>query len=152
MIVSVFSDMMSFLCILMISNFLFAELNILQNRIDGKQGVTMSTAFYEQYTFMMGNVVMADDKPVKKILYGIFSLFIIIVNLNLLIAIISETFANVLSTMMATDAKGKADALQEIGGFTQYLFPPKSEEDDQDNKFFMHILKNAQKRVEENVV
>jgi len=95
----------------MISNFLFAELNILQNRIDGKQGVTMSTAFYEQYTFMMGNVVMADDKPVKKILYGIFSLFIIIVNLNLLIAIISETFANVLSTMMATDAKGKADAL-----------------------------------------
>lgn len=103
--------MLSFLAIIMIANFLFSVLNILQNRYEGKNGVTMTMAFYEQYTFMMGNVILVDDTPMKKLLFSIFSMFIVIVNLNLLIAIISDTFANVCATMMATDAKGKADAL-----------------------------------------
>jgi len=66
---------------------------------------------------MMGSQPASTDPPFQKILYCIFSLFICIVNLNLLIAIISETYTTVLTTLVATDTKAKADILQEISGF-----------------------------------
>ena len=53
----------------------------------------------------------ATDPAMNIILYYTFSLFTVIVNLNLLIAIISDTYARVTMTMEATDARGKASAL-----------------------------------------
>ena len=129
MIVSVFSDMISFLVIILMCNFVFSELSIIQHRMSGNDRQTFSIAFFEQYTYMLGAVPMVTEPTMKKVLYYVFSLFTVIVNLNLLIAIISETYANVIASMNATDAKGKADALSEIGGFKKYFIPFKEEEE-----------------------
>ena len=71
---------------------------------------------------MLGSQPLDTDPVFNKALYCIFSLFICIVNLNLLIAIISETYATVFSTLEATDTQAKADILSEIGGFKKYFY------------------------------
>jgi len=55
-------------------------------------------------------------------MYCVFALFICIVNLNLLIAIISETYSKILANLEATDTKGKCNILEEIGGFKKFFF------------------------------
>jgi len=66
---------------------------------------------------MLGGMPLTTDPVLNIVLYYVFSLFTVIVNLNLLIAIISDTYARVTMTMEATDARGKASALGEISGF-----------------------------------
>ena len=66
---------------------------------------------------ILGGMPYANEPVLKIILYYGFSLFTVIVNLNLLIAIISDTYARVTMTMGATDARGKSSALREISGF-----------------------------------
>lgn len=45
---------------------------------------------------MLGNQPFPTDPTFEKCMYCLFSLFIVIVNMNILIAIISDTYANVL--------------------------------------------------------
>lgn len=66
---------------------------------------------------MLGVMPLIDDPALKIVLFYAFSLFAVIVNLNLLIAIISDTYSRVTMTMEATDARGKASALSEISGY-----------------------------------
>lgn len=71
---------------------------------------------------MLGGQPENDDPIFDKLMYCLFALFICIVNLNLLIAIISETYAKILSNLEATDTKGKCDILAEVGGFKKFFF------------------------------
>ena len=67
---------------------------------------------------MLGvNPDVADLSPFQWTMYIIYSTIIVIVNLNLLITIIGETYAKVSETMEQTNCRMQADLLLEIGGF-----------------------------------
>ena len=89
---------------------------------------------------------MTNDYPMKIVLYYVFSLFTVIVNLNLLIALISAIFEKVMITMDATDAKGKAGALTEISIFKKFFFSVRLNGTKETNfgRQYMHIIKNDQ--------
>lgn len=71
-----------------------------------------------------------------------FSLIVNIVSLNLLIAVISNTFDSVQSSIEAHHLKTKAEILQELSGF-QTWNRNKSE------RKYLHIIQNANSKLED---
>lgn len=68
------------------------------------------------------------------IIYIVFTLLVQVVALNLLIAILSETFANVYAQMDANHCRTKVEILNEISGL-KCLF-----KQNDDRRYFMHFF------------
>jgi len=66
--------------------------------------------------FMLGENPYGKMHANAWLLYIVFTMLVQVVALNLLIAILSETFANVYATMDANHCRTKADILLEISG------------------------------------
>jgi len=121
MIKMCFWDMRSFLLILFTSLLVFAVLHQIPNNIGeletGKKAPTFLYEIGRQYRVMFGENPDADIDNVKWILYILYGLFTVIVNLNLLITIIGETYGQVSATMEPTDCRMRATLLLEIAAF-----------------------------------
>lgn len=78
------------------------------------------------YMFMNGELPYEDEMSTTAwIVYVIFTLLVQIVALNLLIAILSETFTNVYATMKANHCRTKVEILKELSSLKCFL--PKDE-------------------------
>lgn len=120
-IVACVVDMIPFLTIVMIVTFAFAVLNLIDPYTDddGKsRGIWW--AINDQYRFMYGENPDADS-GLKIALYVLFSLFMCIVMLNLLIAIISATFEDTISNAKAEDLKQVCEIVTEFGELVKFL-------------------------------
>ena len=114
--------MKAFLFLLFIINYVFALLDLVyQDNLPAKMKHEFGYLLFRQYSRMLGGLPNPTDSAFNKFKYVVFSLFIVIVNMNILIAIISDTYANVLAKREVADTKGKADILQEFGGFVRYF-------------------------------
>lgn len=86
---------------------------------------------------MLGENPYGDDKlsTTSWLIYVIFTMLVQVIALNLLIAILSETFANVYATMDANHSRTKVDILLEISGLKCiYRKAPEA-------KKFLHFVK-----------
>lgn len=93
MIIQCVTDMIPFLVLVAITTVAFATLNLIDPFTDGDGNPnSYPQHIIDQYRFMYGENPDSDT-DLKLTLYVLFSLFMCIVMLNLLIAIISETFA-----------------------------------------------------------
>ena len=68
------------------------------------------------YMFMLGENPYEDMTTTAWLVYVIFTMLVQVIALNLLIAILSETFANVYATMDANHCRTKVEILLEISG------------------------------------
>jgi hypothetical protein len=121
MIIQCIVDMIPFLILVAITTVAFAALNKIDPFTNG-DGYPNSFAQHiiDQYRFMYGENPDSDT-DLKLTLYVLFSLFMCIVMLNLLIAIISETFAQVTAISKSEDLRQVCEVLIEFGELQRFL-------------------------------
>lgn len=93
------------------------------------------------YMFMLGeNPYDTPETTTSWLVYVIFTMLVQVIALNLLIAILSETFANVYATMDANHSRTKVEILLEISGLKCiYRGSP-------DTKKFLHFVKQSSEK------
>lgn len=93
------------------------------------------------YQFMLGENPYGDNMTTTSwLVYIIFTMLVQVIALNLLIAILSETFANVYATMDANHCRTKVEILLEISGL-KFIYRGAP-----DNKKFLHFVKQSSEK------
>ena len=122
-------DMIPFTVILIAQILLFASLNSvnkMQEKFSGNENYQNQdniflNSFLDYYMIMFGD--LPKRTSLDKIQYFLllsFAFLVNIVNLNLLISIIGDTFEKVQSNQLAMNYKMKANALTEVGGLQKW--------------------------------
>lgn len=95
------------------------------------------------YQFMLGENAYEDHEmnSTAWLVYVVFTMLVQVIALNLLVAILSETFANVNAAMTASHCRTKVEILLEISGLT-CLFKKGDEE-----KKFIHFVCYASEKL-----
>ena len=141
----VFKDFIWFMSLLMLLVVLMSiayGIESVKNTDDNTKVATtdsIKTNFFSNigvfYMFLNGeNPYSEVTSPTAWIIYIIFTLLVQVVALNLLIAILSETFANVYAQMDANHCRTKVEILLEISGL-KCLF-----EQNDDRRYYMHFF------------
>lgn len=121
--------MIPFTVILIAQILLFASLNsvnTMQEKFSGNelykdQKNIFFSSFLDYYMIMFGDLPKRPNlDSVQYCLLLSFAFLVNIVNLNLLISIIGDTFAKVQATQLAMNYKMKANALCELGGLQKW--------------------------------
>ena len=96
------------------------------------------------YMFMLGENAYdgVDMTPTSWLVYVVFTMLVQVIALNLLIAILSETFANVYATMGYNHCRTKVDILLEISGIKCLI------DKSQDHKFLHFVIYSSEKLLE----
>lgn len=121
LIKSTIMDMSSFLFIMLLIIVLMAVVTGLKH-IDGLEDQnevwdTFTSNLGEFYMTMLGENAEGDSSALKWLIYILFTVLVNIVALNLLIAILSNTYDNVMASLDATHLKTKVEVLDEISDF-----------------------------------
>lgn len=96
------------------------------------------------YMFMLGENAYdgLDMTPTSWLVYVVFTMLVQVIALNLLIAILSETFANVYATMGYNHCRTKVEILLEISGIKCLI------DKSQDHKFLHFAIYSSEKLLE----
>jgi len=116
---------MSLLMMLVVLTAIIFGIEYATKEADGKRGTSAAIGknlagnvglFYQ---FMLGENPYEDEEMIATawLVYVIFTMLIQVIALNLLVAILSETFTNVMAAMDANHCRTKVDMLHEISGF-----------------------------------
>lgn len=121
LIKSTIIDMSSFLFIIVLIIVLMAIVTGLKH-LDGTEDQnevwnTFGANLGEFYMTMLGENAEGDSSALKWLIYILFTVLVNIVALNLLIAILSNTYDNVMASLDATHLKTKVEVLDEISDF-----------------------------------
>ena len=125
---SSFIDMIPFTVILMAQILMFASLQCVYKLSERNQGSKLYNgdsaflnSFLEHYMIMFGqNPPLSDLDSIRWVLLIAFTFLLNVLNLNLLISIIGDTFAKVQSTQMAMNYRMKAQTLLEIAAMQKW--------------------------------
>jgi len=136
---TIFVDIFWFMSLLMIliilSAIIFGIEFAIEKKKDKKEGKpeNIGVKFMDNiglfYQFMLGENPYEDHdmNPTAWLVYVTFTILVQVIALNLLVAILSETFANVMGAMTASHCRTKVDILLEISGL-KCLFKKNTEE------------------------
>jgi len=122
MITKVLVDFFPFFCVFCTSICMYGILNIYLQEKMGEKGLisevgnppTIMDGFMVSWSIMLVDHDYEYKTTTGSLIYLVFTIWLIIIMLNLLIAIISNTFAKVQETKKATDYKMKASLILQI--------------------------------------
>lgn len=137
--------MSTFLSILLFNISLFSLMKYIRIYEQGQQSYVILELFINQYEIMFGENPDIDDLKHSRIYffnYFGFTLIVNIVSLNLLIAVISNTFDCVQSSIEAHHLRTKAQILHELSGFQTW-------DRNKSERMYLHIIQNANSKLED---
>jgi len=123
MIFEIFKDISAFMIILVVSVVAYAQVSMIFKTLDSEHKVDIESYLRSSYLLTLGELGddIKDSTTTYFIIFTVFSFFIPILLLNMLIAIMSDSYERVMANKIPADCRQLASMLLEMEQIVNYF-------------------------------